>query len=105
MLYQAGNTIRLRVFPADENGFRLGSEKTSHQHVFMMIFACAVLPPLFCLTMAKSDDRQADGIILHEKPATNWEKEALPLGNGRLGCMVFGGVEEERITTATSTCR
>ncbi len=31
------------------------------------------------------------------KPATNWEKEAFPLGNGRLGCMVFGGVEEERI--------
>ncbi len=30
-------------------------------------------------------------------PATQWESEALPLGNGRLGCMVFGGVEEERI--------
>ena len=26
----------------------------------------------------------------------NWE-EALPLGNGRLGCMVFGGIDEDRI--------
>ena len=29
-------------------------------------------------------------------PLTNWE-EALPVGNGRLGAMVFGGVQEERI--------
>jgi len=38
--------------------------------------------PLFCLTIAKGDD-----ILLPEKPATNWEKEALPLGNGRLGAL------------------
>ena len=30
-------------------------------------------------------------------PATNWEKEALPLGNGRIGAMVFGGVESDMI--------
>lgn len=29
-------------------------------------------------------------------PLTSWE-EALPVGNGRLGAMVFGGVQEERI--------
>ena len=29
-------------------------------------------------------------------PATKWD-EALPVGNGRLGAMVFGGVEEERL--------
>ncbi len=29
------------------------------------------------------------------KPATKWT-EAIPLGNGRLGAMVFGGVEDER---------
>ena len=31
-----------------------------------------------------------------EQPAGRWE-EALPVGNGRLGAMVFGGVPEERI--------
>ncbi len=31
-----------------------------------------------------------------ERPASNWV-EAVPLGNGRLGAMVFGGVEQERL--------
>jgi alpha-L-fucosidase 2 len=34
--------------------------------------------------------------LWYDKPAQNWE-EALPIGNGRLGAMVFGGVENERI--------
>lgn len=32
----------------------------------------------------------------YTKPSNEWE-EALPVGNGRLGAMVFGGVDEERI--------
>jgi alpha-L-fucosidase 2 len=32
----------------------------------------------------------------YSAPATRWE-EALPIGNGRQGAMVFGGVEEERL--------
>ncbi|MFC2157032.1 glycoside hydrolase N-terminal domain-containing protein [Acidobacteriota bacterium] len=31
------------------------------------------------------------------KPAEAWDKDALPVGNGRLGGMVFGGIETERI--------
>lgn len=31
------------------------------------------------------------------QPASDWESEALPLGNGFIGAMVFGGVERERI--------
>ena len=34
-------------------------------------------------------------ILRYERPAECWT-EALPLGNGRLGAMVFGGVAEER---------
>jgi len=34
--------------------------------------------------------------LQYDKPARAWT-EALPLGNGRLGAMVFGGVERERI--------
>ncbi len=36
-------------------------------------------------------------MLWYAKPATDWEKEALPVGNGRLGAMVFGGVGRERI--------
>ena len=35
-------------------------------------------------------------LMWYTKPAEEWEK-ALPVGNGRLGAMVFGGVKEERI--------
>jgi alpha-L-fucosidase 2 len=34
--------------------------------------------------------------LWYEQPADKWE-EALPLGNGRLGGMVFGGMNKERI--------
>ena len=34
--------------------------------------------------------------LWYEKPATEWV-QALPVGNGRLGAMVFGGTERERI--------
>ncbi len=34
--------------------------------------------------------------LKYEKPAAFWE-EALPLGNGRIGAMMYGGVERERI--------
>ncbi|MCF7674824.1 MAG: glycoside hydrolase N-terminal domain-containing protein [Akkermansiaceae bacterium] len=37
-------------------------------------------------------DRQ---VLWYDSPAMNWETEALPVGNGRLGAMVFGGVEKE----------
>jgi alpha-L-fucosidase 2 len=38
----------------------------------------------------------ADNKIWFEQPATDWEA-ALPIGNGRLGGMVFGGIETDRV--------
>jgi alpha-L-fucosidase 2 len=35
--------------------------------------------------------------LWYSKPATKWEGEALPVGNGRIGAMVFGAVEHERL--------
>jgi alpha-L-fucosidase 2 len=34
--------------------------------------------------------------LWYEQPSEKWE-EALPLGNGRLGAMVYGGIETERL--------
>ncbi|MHC4247624.1 MAG: glycoside hydrolase family 95 protein [Planctomycetota bacterium] len=36
-------------------------------------------------------------VLRYRGPARNWEKEALPIGNGRLGGMIFGGVDKEHI--------
>ncbi len=38
----------------------------------------------------------ADLLLWYRQPAAKWT-EALPIGNGRLGAMVFGGIETERI--------
>ncbi len=40
--------------------------------------------------------------LWYDKPATQWV-EALPLGNGRLGAMVFGGTATERIALNEDT--
>ncbi len=39
----------------------------------------------------------AAGVLWYRQPAKRWEPEALPIGNGRLGAMCFGGVAKERI--------
>jgi alpha-L-fucosidase 2 len=40
----------------------------------------------------------ADDLKLwYDKPARNWEQEALPIGNGRLAAMIYGTVPEEHI--------
>ena len=48
--------------------------------------------------VASDDDNTANPAhtLWYRQPAANWE-EALPVGNGRLGAMVFGGVAEERL--------
>jgi alpha-L-fucosidase 2 len=36
-------------------------------------------------------------LLWYLQPAESWEQQALPIGNGRLGAMVFGGVECEHL--------
>lgn len=43
-----------------------------------------------------------DLTLSYDKPAGSWT-EALPLGNGRMGAMVFGGTETERLQINEST--
>ncbi len=50
---------------------------------------------LLCLTNI-AVQAQTDLKLWYNEPAKNWN-EALPLGNGRIGAMVFGGVENELI--------
>ena len=40
--------------------------------------------------------KAADNLLWYRQPAEQWT-EALPVGNGRLGAMVFGGAASERI--------
>ena len=59
-----------------------------------LIIVCAAASSLMA---AESDFR-----LWYRQPAVQWE-EALPVGNGRLGGMVFGGVVKDRIQFNEST--
>ena len=68
--------------------------RTSRRTFLQMAPAAAVLTAI---------GRAADGgpepsptTLWYQQPATKWE-EALAIGNGRLGAMIFGGVEKERL--------
>ncbi len=52
---------------------------------------------VFSAAAFAAEQNKNDLTLWYNKPATNWEMEALPIGNGRLGGMIFGGVGQERI--------
>lgn len=49
-----------------------------------------------------ADTRSDSQQLWYDRPATKWV-EALPLGNGRLGAMVFGGVPQDRLALNEET--
>ncbi len=49
------------------------------------------------LLAANASVASANDVFWLNKPAADWQTQALALGNGRLGCLVFGGIEEEHI--------
>lgn len=57
-----------------------------------------ILPFLFIFSVINifAQDKQNEWQYYFDKPATVWE-ESIPLGNGRIGMMPWGGVEQERI--------
>ena len=60
-------------------------------HILVLLFS------MLCIFSCIPEDMPKDDLRLwYDQPALNWN-EALPVGNGRLGAMVFGGVETERI--------
>lgn len=61
--------------------------------ILTLIFSLATLLQA-CQIPEKQNQRELK--LWYDKPADNWVA-ALPIGNGRLGAMVFGGIETERI--------
>ena len=52
---------------------------------------------LFVLLTALAGCAFADMSIFFKQPATDWQSQALPIGNGRLGAMIFGDAQHEHI--------
>ncbi len=53
-------------------------------------------PPVPLSTLNSQPSTSPPLQLWYSRPATKWE-EALPIGNGRLGAMIFGGLADERI--------
>ena len=49
------------------------------------------------LTASRLDLVAADLSLWYPQPATNWMTQALPIGNGQMGAMIFGGIAKEHI--------
>src|SRR5690349_7960209 len=62
--------------------------------IVVVIVAVAVFGSQALLTQSPADSQA--NLLWYRAPAANWN-EALPVGNGRLGAMVFGGVVDERL--------
>jgi len=55
-------------------------------------FSLIVILTLIIVNILQAQEQK----LWYKQPASNWN-EALPVGNGRLGAMVFGKVYNERI--------
>jgi hypothetical protein len=64
--------------------------------LFMFFVPGILLSLSFCSRKEGAGDDDRDLKLWYRQPAVEWV-EALPIGNGRLGAMIFGGAEEERI--------
>ena len=64
-------------------------------------FSIFFMITMLCFTVnaqkKKLESYVEDLKLLDDKPAKSWMEEAYPLGNGRIGGMVFGGISQEHI--------
>ena len=60
--------------------------------LFIILFGCM-----------SSDEQKSNLKLWYKQPAMHWQSEALPIGNGYMGSMFFGGVEKEQIQFTEGT--
>lgn len=63
------------------------------RYTYFVMFVGMVLFPSISLLAQKAEVSR----LWYDQPAKSWMKEALPIGNGYMGAMIFGGVMEEHI--------
>lgn len=56
----------------------------------------------FCLLLTGAAHSQQNNLMMYDKPAAYFE-DALPIGNGRIGGMVYGGIAKDRISLNEAT--
>ncbi len=71
--------------------------KNQFRKINHFISGCIII--LISLWQTTATDAQSTGnlSLWYDQPAKDWMTEALPIGNGYMGAMFFGGVDQERI--------
>src|SRR4051812_43287476 len=65
----------------------------------LFVFLVLGCSAAFC---GAADPVQHEMVLWYRQPATEW-LQAMPIGNGMIGAMVFGGVPQERIALNESS--
>ena len=68
---------------------------TSVKRVASLAVACCLIGAFH--RAAPGAAQESTITLWYEQPAAHWHGQTLPLGNGPMGCMVFGGVEKEQL--------
>ena len=63
------------------------------KHVILFVI---IISKLFSNTIQAKNENTLPLQLWYKEPAKKWE-EALPVGNGRLGAMIYAGIEKEKI--------
>ncbi|WP_082433288.1 glycosyl hydrolase family 95 catalytic domain-containing protein [Flagellimonas eckloniae] len=66
------------------------------KYLSICILILCVFFQLSCDTNPREKELNPSLVLWYDKPAENWT-EALPIGNGRLGGMIYGGTDKETI--------
>ena len=69
---------------------------TTTTHRVISVLLVTALLALWGLP-GSANDTSAEHVLWYTQSAQKWSQEALPLGNGRLGCMIYGGTDKEQL--------
>jgi alpha-L-fucosidase 2 len=72
------------------------SPLTMKNSIFIQLYICC-LTFCFPLSLFAQEKPISKLLLWDDKPAKDWMTQAYPIGNGRIGGMIFGGVQQERI--------
>lgn len=70
----------------------MNSIKTTYLTAFILLLALQLSAQVKLVNASKSENK-----IWDNRPAKTWMEDAYPIGNGRIGGMIFGGIKKEHI--------
>lgn len=69
-----------------------------HPSLFSATFCLTVFSIFgFALNSHAAETPETSQVLWYDSPAKEWQEDCLPIGNGHLGCMIYGGVQNEHI--------